>query len=270
MLGIYHVDEIIKEMGNGITNPLLASVRIEEAESNLAVIKTLGNNEGPRVLFNEYCGYKCAVAVGLTMPPSGMAIIDKDTRAYDGLSAIESHYGPCFYSTLVSKVGVINQGVIGYASNKDEFENIILFDHFVYNKDRNRGNLLLSNKKNDKTLYVIDHSHIFKNAAIWDRYSCQRGQREEDFTETEILEANQYMYGILTECQKINRDRLFTYAQQYKAIITREFLEDCISDIPVEWMVPNEDIEALLEYLLYRIDHIGDICKIILEYQDRR
>jgi hypothetical protein len=48
--------------------------------------------------------------------------------------------------------------------------------------------------------------------------------------------------------------------------ITEKVLRGIISDIPPEWSPSSRDIDALIEYLLYRIDHIEDICITISNY----
>lgn len=47
---------------------------------------------------------------------------------------------------------------------KSEIVNLLLFDIFIYNKDRNLGNLLI---EIPKKLYPIDYTHILPGGCIW-------------------------------------------------------------------------------------------------------
>lgn len=68
-----------------------------------------------------------------------------------------------------------------YISNKETYEEIILFDQLIYNKDRNKGNLFISTGKGAKLLYAIDHTHVFKNATIWDSICFRQGISDNDY-----------------------------------------------------------------------------------------
>lgn len=84
-----------------------------------------------------------------------------------------------------------------YVSNTDSYEKILLFDHLIYNKDRNKGNLLIYFGKGDKLLYIIDHTHVFKNQTIWDQNCLRQGMIENDFKDLEILNENRYEFFLL-------------------------------------------------------------------------
>lgn len=263
---VIHVDKIEHLMGNGYTNPMLASLS-RGNEKFYAVIKTKDNKEGILTLVNELICYKMAYALNILMPESGIAYIDENTEVPEGL--IETgDLGCCFYSKFLEKTAILNESIIDLTKNKDAYEDIILFDHMVYNKDRNRGNLLISTGKGDKLLYTIDHTHVFKNEAIWDRYCFKQGIEGNDYLDRDILDSNEFLYSLFFRNKNITKQNLLSTAEKYPIVITKEVLTNIIDNIPSDWDVPVRDLEALKEYLLYRVGHINDICEMITEYRN--
>lgn len=61
----------------------------------------------------------------------------------------------------------------------------------------------------------------------------------------------------------LNSECLENVAKSFKTLVTKSTLEHLISEIPKEWLPCQANIDALIEYLLYRVDHIGDICETI-------
>ena len=77
--------------------------------------------------------------------------------------------------------------------NKEDFVKILLFDHIIFNTDRNPGNLLVRFCKNDVSLKVIDHTHVFISQALWDASCLKRAMEENDLLDTKVLEYNSYL-----------------------------------------------------------------------------
>ena len=155
-----------------------------------------------------------------------------------------------------------------YISNKSAYEEIILFDHLTYNKDRNKGNLLISTGKGAKLLYAIDHTHVFKNATIWDSICFKQGIESNDYLDKDIMDANGYEYFFRDK--KIDKNNLVYVADKFKHIVTPELLEQIISEIPSDWKVEKKNLVALNEYIMYRLEHLYEICEIIAEYKEWR
>ena len=251
-----HVSEIGEVIRDTSTEPCNALLETKEH----VIIKLNNNIQGNLSLVNEYICYRIAKEVELNMPKSGIAYFDNKTDCqYDNF---EEFYGPCFYSVRVDKTTIINKGVIPYISNDLIKEELILFDHVVYNSDRNLGNLLISMSSSE--IFVIDHTHTFKNACIWDKSCFERGMKENDLYDTKIIESNKLVYDLLFDGKKANNTNLLLTSEKYKDRITREFLTDVINDLPLEWIYSKDDINALLEYILYRINGIKNICEVIL------
>lgn len=254
-----HVDKVFSVIPNGATEPLYALLSTGER----AIVKTFNNIEGNLTLINEYICYRLCVQLSIPIPEAGIAFIDNQTIDDTSLNIITpDKYGPCFYSKRIDKVAQLNAYIIDYITNKDDFHKIVLFDHLVYNKDRNKGNIILATGKT-VYMYVIDHSHVFKNECIWDKYCFERGIKESDYRDTQILDCNREMYDLFWENLGKNRDTLLELSDVFKERISYNLLDEIISELPQLWKVPVEDLNALKTYLIYRLNHLNDMVDII-------
>ncbi|SHH76081.1 hypothetical protein SAMN02745135_01995 [Caloranaerobacter azorensis DSM 13643] len=255
-----HVDKILFPVGNGSTEPLYAFL----SNSEYAVIKIFNNTEGNLALVNEYICYKLAKILKLPIPDAGIAYIDNNTEVSANVSITSENYGPCYFSKRLDKVVIVNCSVIKFISNKQDFYRVLLFDHLIYNKDRNVGNLLVSLKSDDHRFYAIDHTHVFKNECIWDGNSLLRGIEDNDYKDTNIIDSNKEVYNYFFQSMFINERVLLETCTDFKSRLTKSLLYDIISDIPKQWNVNSSDLNILVEYLTYRLFHLEDICEVIL------
>lgn len=249
---------IQSKVGNGITDPKYA---VLENTTNI-VLKEYNGNEGNLILFNEYVSYKLAILLDLPMPESGFCIIDENTKDDGGLIT-KDNYGISFYSTLINKVAPLKLGIISKIQNKDIFLRLLIFDHFIYNKDRNPGNLLVQFYKNDIKLYIIDHSHVFKNEAIWDSQCLEIGIKENDYSDTQIIEKNKILYNMFFQNVVINEEKLESEKQLFQKRINYDIISKLIDECPEEIRPSKMDIDSLIKYLLYRLDNLDKIIAMI-------
>lgn len=154
-------------MNIGITKPKYAILD----DGSQIVVKLSHGPEGNLVLFNEYLCYRLAILVDIPMPHCGVCIMDENTEIFDSNIASSNNYGCAFYSTFMPKTTKLLSSIINLIKNKDIFIKVLLFDHIIFNRDRNEGNLLVRFYKDNILLKVIDHTHVFINGAIWDS-SC--------------------------------------------------------------------------------------------------
>lgn len=249
--------------GIGVTHPCIA--RVDDGETFTAFIKLIDNPEGSRCLINELVSYRLATALGVLVPESGVAFVDENTVDNTGCSLMTSSYGPCFYSRQIEKALQLNAEVMRFIDNKEMYEKVIMFDHLIYNADRNPGNLLLTGKKREKVLYAIDHTHVFKNQAIWDANCLELGMKERDFLTRDILNCNEALYGYFSSDKPITYSSLKSVAEDFKRICNEKMVEEALNNLPKEWFISNTDLEALKEYLLYRACHLNDMCEMIVK-----
>lgn len=259
------ISQLCYNMGLGITEPKFAIL-----DDGMQVITKLFNGpEGNLVLFNEYICYKLAILLDIPMPNSGVCIFDETTEIQDETIAGIKNYGKAFYSEYMPKVTKLVPAIIKKMKNRNDFLRIILFDHVIFNTDRNPGNLLVRFYKNDISLKVIDHTHVFINQAVWDANCLKRAMMyENDLLSTRVLEDNRYLYGMFFDNITITKTLLENESKIFKAKINRPVIIDIIENVPDEWKPAKEDIEELVNYILYRINNLTKIISMILAHRE--
>lgn len=176
------------------------------------------------------------------------------------------NYGPCFYSTYLEKSTPLKPGIIRLLSNIDTFYSLLLFDHIIYNKDRNIYNLLTTYTKADISFRLIDHSHVFKNETLWD-YNCFKlGMSDFDILDPDILVSNENMYSMFLQAMNFKKEKLYTARQIFEKFINKSMLDSIIAEIPPEWDLDKNNSDALVEYILYRRNNITSICDTICKH----
>ena len=262
------VKNILGRIGTGITDPIIGII-----EGRQAIIKTINNDEGNKVLINEIVCSNIAKKLNLPIPDGGICIIDNNTRFENDFTIKPERYGLGYFTYRLDNVtSIINSPKLinKYIDNKECFLKIILFDCLVYNKDRHKGNILMTTgKKNSPNMvYIIDHSHVFNIGSLWDKYQLKRMKEANDYESTEVLEYNKSIYELLIKSIdfSFDCDILLKEVRNIKNVLTRDYLEQVIKNIPTEWNVDPEDTEMLIEYLLYRVNHIEEIAKLIFEF----
>lgn len=229
------------------------------------IVKLFNNVEGNRTLVNEIVSYKIASLLGLPIVKSGICCLDSSATINNN-SATYKNFGPCFYSEYLSKSAPPKLGIMRLLENIDDFYKLLLFDHIIYNKDRNIYNLLVSYTKNNICFKLIDHSHVFKNEAIWDANCFHQGINDHDVKDKEILSSNDELYSLFYHSMDFNKDKLYSLTQFFKESITRHQLDTILEDIPIEWTVSDTEKDALSKYILYRASNIDLLCDIICKH----
>lgn len=258
---VSHIKKVDHDIGNGITEPKFAF----DDDNTSMVIKVFNGVEGNLVLFNEYFCYRLAILLGMEMPKSGVCALDSYTID-DNALITKDNFGKGFYSTYYPKVAPLLDTIIPLIKNKWDFYKIILFDHLIFNTDRNYGNLLVQFYKSNVSLKVIDHSHVFINQSIWNARCLNDGIKDKDYNSTKILEYNSTLYNMFFACMSCNRDILKDTVDLFKNTITCDIMYKIISEIPEEWLPSEKDLEALINYLKYRIKYLDNIGSIIERY----
>lgn len=249
-------------MNIGITEPKYAILD----DNSQIVVKLSHGPEGNLVLFNEYVCYRMAMLIDIPMPYSGICVMDEDTEICDSNIASSKNYGYAFYSTFMPKTTKLLPSVINLMKNKEVFIKVLLFDHIIFNKDRNEGNLLVQFYKDDVSLQVIDHTHVFINGAIWDSNCLKTAMKENDLPSTEILECNERLYSMFFRNISITKEILEQASMEFKNRINCEKIKKFIEECPSEWRPMQESENALVEYLMYRINHLNVIVSMIMNY----
>lgn len=258
------VDKLIERI-IAATDPFEAKIG-----SKYVYVKTFGSRWANKVLINEYISLRLAQSLGLTIPNGGICLIDNTIDIEDVIDCIdydESIEGIAFYSEKVHNANALinSMPIINNIINKEEINDIILFDHLIYNADRHEGNLLIdySNNLNSFKMYIIDHSHVFN----WNSKSLQESIDNEDYKDKIILELNyKEVYKYFHHFNILNETALKKAADRFKNTINGKLLDDIINEIPKVWRYKDEDILKLKEYILYRLRNIDYMVDMIINY----
>lgn len=268
MDNIVQIDELKAPIGNGITNPILGL-----SNGKQYVIKTINNPEGNKVLVNEIVCYFLAKQLELPMPKSGLCIINDKTKInkniYDLVEDFsEKCYGIGFCSEYVEKATVLGSDrMIKLANNyKILIPRLMLFDHIIYNMDRNKGNLLFKMGKSDRKLIVIDHSHVFNLAAIWDSIQLNARIKEEDYKDEYIMENNKYIYSRFKKVMDLDMSIMTKEVDYFKNKIDEKIIRMAIESVPKEWEPNLKELEVLEKYIIYRFKNIEYYSNLIASY----
>lgn len=246
----------------GITEPKYALL----SDGSQAIVKLSNGPEGNLVLFNEYLSYRLAILLDIPMPVSGICIMNETTEIQDPTIASSQNYGKAFFSTFMPKTTKLIPSIISIMKNKEDFIKLLLFDHIIFNSDRNEGNLLVRFYKGDISLKVIDHSHVFVNQALWDSACLERAIEENDLLSTRILEYNERLYGMFYHNLSINKEILQEQSSFFQSKLSYDIISELIQSVPEEWRPNQKDIDSLIKYLMYRVDNLNVIISTILNY----
>ncbi|MGG3936357.1 HipA family kinase [Bacillus stercoris] len=257
-LQTYNVVKYEKEMGNGITNPLLM-----QTDNDFYIVKVAENDEGPRVLINEYVCYKLAKLLGIPIPEAALINIEADVidiTPYLKEKSVKP--GIHFGSKFIKKAAVpIHEPLLRLITNTEDVPSIILFDQIIYNNDRtqNKGNLMIDLK--EKQLLAIDHSHPFKIGALWD--AGQLNKIHEDGL-CLVNEFHGHNYKVLL--RYVNGNNPFNKILQKLERISEEDIDWCFEGLPQEWELSDSDKSALKNFIWYRICNIDTILKLLSDH----
>lgn len=250
---------------NGCTKPYY--IICDDGE--IYAVKFKQNPEGPRVLANEFVCSKLAKLLDLPVPTP--AIISVEKRFIEDFgNQISAHVGEDikpgyhFGTQKIDKVFPIeNADMLKSAQNKFIIPEILLFDHWIGNSDResNKGNLLFNFGKME--IAVIDHTHAFELGPIWTAADLKQRIGES----IQIYNIGGNIYKKLVPF--INGFNPFHAIQTKMSGLTSEDLWYIINSTPEEWELSDEEKAVLLEYLvdrLYRMDEVLEKLKPHLPY----
>lgn len=259
------ISQLCYNMNLGSTEPKFAILE----DGTQVVTKLYNGPEGNLVLFNEYLCYRLAILLDIPMPRAEVCILDSSSEIQDETLADSHNYGKAFFSEYMPKVTKLLPTIIGKMRNKEDFVKILLFDHIIFNTDRNPGNLLVRFCKDDISLKVIDHTHVFINQTFWDANCLKRAMDENDLLNTKVLEYNTYLYQMFFQNFSVTKEMLEKESLLFKSRINRDIIVELIGCIPNEWKPKQKDLDELVSYILYRVDNLDVIISTIMTYYNR-
>ncbi len=227
------------------------------------VVKFAENIQGPRGLVNEYVAFEIAKILDLPTPECFFIKIPTDSAltitTHDEKRVLKK--GIAFGSEYIDDATAIyNEKFIADSSNKNCMFLIILFDHLLYNVDRNSNLANTLYQSTTKRLFIIDHERIFGLGNIWDIHSCKKGAYQE--FQIESFDGDG-LYGMIN--RNVNLANQVNNAVNKIKEIKNEDLEKIIANIPDEWGCDIDERQALLEYIKVRISRIDELAKLLKE-----
>lgn len=267
-MDVLHIDELKYPIGNGSTLPIIGV-----ADNKPYVVKTFNNPEGNRVLINEIVSYKIIKKLELPIPKANICRIDENTLIDKNVTDREEfpteYCGFGFCSEYIQKSATLSSSRMIKLSNNYRWiiPKIMIFDHIIYNKDRNRGNILITTNKEKKQLLVIDHSHTFNLECLWDSISLRQKIEENDYNDIDIMNSNKYLYSMFKDVVKMDIITMRENVEYFKKNLDDAFFKKSVEDIPNQWESNKKELEMLSDYLIYRFHHIDTYADIISSFK---
>jgi hypothetical protein len=263
------VDKILRCIEYGATEPFEGTI-----QGTHVFIKTFNNRWSNKILINEYICLKLGKLLGLPIPDGGVCCITDQTdisNVEPDLDYDEHITGKGFYSKRIERSTkfIRSHSIVSNIENKYDINKIILFDHLIYNNDRHEGNLMFSMGGDIKgyRMHIIDHSHVFNLHYTWNAVKIQQLIHDEDYNDTKILRCNYHeTYEVFNELNIITRTDLENEIILFKSRIDEEILRGIVKDIPEEWITDINDIEKLIDYIMYRLYNLDNMKEMIINY----
>ncbi|MBI0577056.1 hypothetical protein IEC97_06760 [Neobacillus cucumis] len=221
----------------GFSKPQL----FEMSDGKIYLVKFKDNPQGTRVLVNDWVVGKLAQLLGLPVAPFKLVYFSKsDFKKYSGLYKFGFKPGYQFASLLLKDcTGLweprINQKIV----NIHKLPEIIVFDYWVHNNDRDTGNVLLERlADNTCYLHLIDHGLCFPGYG----YSKKLLKN----VPMNLLKQSVHTWAVT---QIDDPKSLIKFTEKVLALPSKQILS-VIDSIPDDWDVSSSNKKALYQYLL--------------------
>ncbi len=262
--GIIPVQEIEDIVEVGTTVP----VRCKLENGINAIVKYMKNPYGEQVLINEFIGSCIADRIDLSIPEYGICEFSPEVILQTNQNEEIDLYnaGPAFYTKEYSKTIPPNSPVLLGLADNVNVEKLILFDYLINNCDRHMGNLLLS--LSDKTLYVIDHSHIITEnccRASVSQFECELNM--ENLLSDRFLRVNGDVYKNISAVAPIKKSVVIEDIVSIQKKITPEFLVEIREELPDAWTksIGEEKLGIIFEIIHKRCCMLNEIVDMIIK-----
>ncbi|WP_174733257.1 HipA family kinase [Mesobacillus harenae] len=247
----------VKYMGalkRGETKPHL----FECEDGNLYVVKLMSNPVGKMILVHEHIANGLAKYLGLPVAEGKVIYLSRDL--IDRTPEIQKfnmepgpHFGCLYYKNAVRPT---TEKRIIKCQNLHQMAGVIVFDHWVRNRDRcsNYFNLIIDEGAVHNKLYMIDHAGCF--------HSSIRSSKR--------LKATAYYMDVFwgdlyKEFQPFLSDKKLFY--RYISAIEQfpdDEIERIVLSTPPEWESDTTELDGLAAYLIERKNNLKEPIKKLL------
>lgn len=252
------VTTIQYQMKIGMNNPM----RVQCSNSEQYIMKCINRSTNGKALFNELVAARFASIIGVPTPDFTIGTLDQALiNKNENLLDYGFKPGKCFLSKFVNGTAYgINPIVAKQMKNIDIVPNIIFFDAILMNSDRaaNRGNWFWVRGSN---LIALDHTNIFRIAQIWDKFSLKKDQKVPPFIIPQLYDES---YSILANAYKNKKSNIhhpFSPLVRKLSKINNADVNKIFINIPSEWDITNDDLNAAKGFLSFQLMHIKDLAR---------
>lgn len=225
----------------------------------LYVLKFRGAGQGKKALIAEFIGGEIARAIGLNVPElvfmnldDSFSKMESDEEIQDLLKfSVGLNMGLHFLSSAITYDPVAS------TIDSDTASKVVLLDSIISNIDRTAKNTNLLNW--NKELWLIDHGASFYFHHNWDTW-------QDHLTRTFPLVKTHVLLNQANDLTKA--------AEDIKQQLTKDKLEDIVSNIPEDWLIDDsvsistdEMRQAYIEFINTRLSKIDALVK---EAEDAR
>lgn len=238
--------QYVRPMGIGYSAPQL--LRAEDGDDY--VVKFRSNGQGLRVLPNEWVAGSCAIALGLPMPPItvvnvSQALLDATTE----LSPFRATPGAQFGCKFVPHGHAEPwRNVLANAENLDDLAGILVFDTWVYTRDRSwrTSNLhVVMDADGRYRVIIFDHGWVFGGKPNWSKESLHQ---ERDLVRPPFMGGS--VYNSFRPHIK-GADPFEPWLLKVESL-PPETIWQSINEIPDDWGVDPYERYVLADYLIQR------------------
>ncbi|PRX40361.1 HipA-like protein [Planifilum fimeticola] len=259
----------IRGMPRGSSRPQL----ILFSDGRHYIVKFKNNPvQGTRALVNEYVAGRLAQLLGLPVPPFKIVHISKHFfkenpvlfrhRFLPGHQFASEYIPDCLKK--IDKESLSGLNIV----NRRHLAGIIVFDQWVNNVDRRRGNILLRPLSGNRGfwLYMIDQGHSFSY------YDYLSRRRECRWTPAglRILPQKLKSNAFYRWCKQQSREEDFAYYLDKIQQLSEQQIRQVIASIPKDWNVSRVEREALYKYLIRAKKMLPDLIKPYLRKTDEQ
>lgn len=246
------VQTIIENVRVGQTNPVL----VKCDDGNQYYMKVNNDVISNKTLFNELFANRLLTLLEISNANGCIGMLPQTLINQNKiLQDIGAQSGICYLSMEMKGQAGFTEIIARSAINKKEFSAILLFDQLILNSDRggNVGNWFYN--RESKKMIPIDHTHIFKLGDIWEEKDLK------DFMKIPPIQLETFgdmEYKILARIVS-EQDNSFGYYKRLIKKIGKDEIIGILDEIPVEWNISETEKNAVLEFILFQIDHVAEI-----------
>lgn len=255
--------QIIRELESldSSTRPILV-----KTDCSIGYIKATNNPAGTVALASELLAAELGTWMGLRIPNFAVVRQCEIELTLYGTNVIAEP--PFFFSEKIEAEPYTGSDwELELVAPKSDIARLVVFDTWIRNWDRyddrdhgsNRDNLLMKRDFPQKrvSMIPIDHSHAFVDVGF-----------DEDLPD-ENLTRDAAIFGKFPAFDNFLDESSVYEATNHLNELTREFVEDCVNNIPAEWKPSNQTCSAMIDFLLHRAEFIAQELPQRLLHQPR-